>query len=235
MSNEVDSAPEEQAQAYFHALELQFARLRGSAVLLSPADWKLAQDWFERGIPLDLVVRTLELVLARRAERAAQGSASKRRVSSLRYFAPAVDAAWEELRSLTAPGHIGEPPPLDVPGRLAALADALPVTLRDRATWQSRVRSILGAPPEVEAALGAIDRALLAEGAAALGEEERRQLDAALAQRMASLVLRLPAAEIDRAREHLRTRLVRQALRLPILSLFTDARADPTESTDRSC
>src|SRR5436190_8783383 len=105
---EGESSPEQQ---YFAALELHFARLRGAAVLLSPGDWAVARTWSDRGIPIELVVRTMELLLARRAERDQAGSAKSRRVNSLKYFGPAVDAAWEEMRALTASGHMGVPEP----------------------------------------------------------------------------------------------------------------------------
>src|SRR6185295_3536233 len=107
--------------AYFQAIEESFVELRGAPLLLSPADWQVARRWHEEGVPLDLVRRTLAEVFARRKERDAKG-----KISSLRYCAPAVDAAWEEVRELTAPGRRVEAPAFEVPPRLAALAAAWP-------------------------------------------------------------------------------------------------------------
>ena len=206
-------------QQYFQALELQFARLRGTAVS-SPSDWKVAESWWQRGIPMDLVVRTMELLLARRAERSAAGAAGRRRINSLRYFAPAVDAAWEELRTLTAPGHIEAETPLDVPARLTALASALPAALPGLSDWQRRITQLGGAPPEVEAGLASIDAEVLAAGLASLTPDARRSIDDLAQSRLTALARRMPEAEVARAREGLRNRLVRQRLGLPVLSLF---------------
>lgn len=230
MPEAIDETPE---QRYFSALELQFARLRGAAVLLSPGDWAVARTWWERGIPIDLVVRTMELLLARRAERDLATPASKsRRINSLRYFGPAVDAAWEELRALTAPGHVGVPAAIDVPARLAALAGQLPADLPRRAARARALAALAGAPPEVEDALAALDAELLAEALAGLSAEEAEQVDAALAARTRTLAERLPAEEVVRARAQLRERLVRQLRRLPVLSLFVDVHAEAPETLD---
>src|SRR5215475_13765984 len=112
---------EEQPHAYFQAVEEIFVALRGAPLLLSPADWQVARRWHREGVPLDLVRRTLEEVFAKRKERGAKG-----KISSLRYCAPAVEAAWEELRELTAPGERSEAPAFEIRPRLAALATALP-------------------------------------------------------------------------------------------------------------
>src|SRR5436305_15095180 len=103
--------------AYFQAVEEIFVELRGSPLLLSPADWQVASRWHKEGVPLDLVRQTLEEVFARRKERKAKG-----KISSLRYCGPAIEAAWADLRELTAPGHRVEAPAFEVAPRLAALA-----------------------------------------------------------------------------------------------------------------
>jgi hypothetical protein len=107
--------------AYFLAIEDHFVRLRGAPLLLSPADWQVARRWHRQGIPLELVRRALEEVFARRRERGAKG-----RISSLRYCAPAVEAAWTEHSELAAPGARVEAEAFDAASRLAALAAALP-------------------------------------------------------------------------------------------------------------
>ena len=58
---------------FFQAIEACFIRLRGAPLLLSPADWQLAKHWRQRGIPLDLVLETLEEVFAARRARNAKG------------------------------------------------------------------------------------------------------------------------------------------------------------------
>src|SRR5690349_17979968 len=111
---------EDSDHAYFQAVEEIFVELRGAPLLLSPADWQVARRWHQDGVPLDLIKRTLEEVFAKRKERGAKG-----KISSLRYCAPAVEAAWEELRELTAVGERAEAPAFEIRPRLAALAAAL--------------------------------------------------------------------------------------------------------------
>src|SRR4029077_879820 len=95
--------------AYFQAVEEIFVELRGAPLLLSPADYRVAQRWHREGVPLDLLRRTLEEVFAKRQERGAKG-----KVNSLRYCAPAVEAAWSDLRELTAPGQRAAAPAFEV-------------------------------------------------------------------------------------------------------------------------
>src|SRR5436309_13032449 len=90
---------EEPPHAYFQAIEEVFVALRGAPLLLSPTDWQIARRWHREGIPLGLIRQALEAVFAKRQERGAKG-----RISSLRYCAPAVEAAWAERRELAAPG-----------------------------------------------------------------------------------------------------------------------------------
>ncbi|HXO19274.1 MAG TPA: hypothetical protein VOA87_05030, partial [Thermoanaerobaculia bacterium] len=151
--------PDDDDHAYFRAIEEVFVRLRGSPLLLSPADWQVARRWHREGVPLDLVGNALEEVFARRRERGAKG-----KISSLRYCAPAVEAAWSHLRELTAPGERAEVAALDVPSRLAALAAALPAELPERDELVARLAALAaaaGGTEAVERRLAEIDRELL--------------------------------------------------------------------------
>lgn len=47
---------------YFTEIEETFIRRRGKNLLLSPLDWALIEDWQERGIPLHIVIRSIESV-----------------------------------------------------------------------------------------------------------------------------------------------------------------------------
>ncbi len=203
-------------QAYFHALEQIFARQRESAVLLSPGDWHVARDWRRRGVPLELVERVMGELLARRRERGA-----RRKVSSLRYFQPAVEAAWTEVEALTAPGRRLPPePPLVVGERLAALAAALPAGLAGRERWAERVRALAGPPETVEKELAALDAELLAAQQEALGPEAVAALETQVERTLATLRERVPAAVVEESRRGLLRQALRRQLGLPMLSLF---------------
>jgi hypothetical protein len=210
-----DSSAED--QAYFREIEQTFIRLRGAPLLLSPADWQLARDWRGRGIPLQMVLQTMEEVFRRRAERGRKG-----RIQGLRYLAGAVDRAWEKHLELVASGRREAPAEIDLPGRLGALAAALPVTLPDRERLAARVRSLEGSAESVEDALQSLDCEALQRIEDALEAEVRSELERSVDEALERLAARLGADE----RSRLRARLYRESLRrragLPLLSLFAD-------------
>ena len=210
--------------AYFQAIEESFVELRGAPLLLSPADWQVARRWHEEGVPLDLVRRTLAEVFARRKERDAKG-----KISSLRYCAPAVDAAWEEVRELTAPGRRAEAPAFEVPPRLAALAAALPAGLPCRETFAARISAIEGEAQVVEDRLSALDREMLAVAEESLEAAGLAEIAETVEKTLSALSGRLPAEEMELSRERLYRQVLRRRLGLPLLSLFSPE-AEPVAS-----
>jgi hypothetical protein len=202
--------------AYFQAVEEIFVELRGAPLLLSPADYRVAQRWHREGVPLDLLRQTLEEVFAKRKERGAKG-----RVNSLRYCAPAVEAAWSDLKELTAPGQRAAAPAFELAPRLAALAAALPAALANRDVWAAGITNLSGAPQEVEDRLASIDRIMLNAAVSGLTEEERADLDEAVEKTLALLRGRLPADELATSRGRLFRQALRRRLGLPVLSLFS--------------
>ena len=209
----------ESSQRYFRAIEEAFIRLRGSPLLLSPEDWRQADDWRRRGVPLDLVLATLEQVFARRVERGAAG-----KIQSLRYCAPAVETAWQEVEAMTVGGRRREAPAVDVGARLAALAASLPPAESELA---DRVRALSGATSDVERALAALDEEMMATALADLGTEERRALERRTAAALEALAGRIQADEAAEARQRLLRQALRRARGLPVLSLFSvEASAD---------
>ncbi len=204
------------SHAYFRAIEETFIRLRGSPLLLSPADWQIARGWHERGIPLDFVCRALEGFFAERRDRGVES-----RVRSLRYCAPAVEEAWREVQELTAAGRRAEAEPVDVGARLEALARALPPGLPGGGGPADRIRRLEGGVEAVERALAALDGELLREAEAVLSEADRKAIAAAAERGLAALAGRLTDEEIGLQRERLRRRALRRRLGLPVLSLFS--------------
>ncbi|MFY9822100.1 MAG: hypothetical protein WAM82_12010 [Thermoanaerobaculia bacterium] len=205
--------------AYFEAVEEIFVELRGAPLLLSPADYQVARRWHREGVPLDLVRRTLEEVFAKRRERGAKG-----KISSLRYCAPAVEAAWAELKELAAPGQRVPAPVFEVARRLVVLAAALPPAFAGRAALAARLAALTGEaidPQQVEERLADLDREMLDTVARDLPGEGRAEIDAAVEKTLTLLRGRLPAAEIETSRERLFRQTLRRRLGLPVLSLFS--------------
>jgi hypothetical protein len=220
--------------AYFLAIEDHFVRLRGAPLLLSPADWQVARRWHRQGIPLELVRRALEEVFARRRERGAKG-----RISSLRYCAPAVEAAWTERSELTAPGARVAAEAFDAASRLASLAAALPHVGGGRAVLpdapalaglRTELAALAGAgldPQAIEERLAELDRRTLDGALAALAPADRAALDATLDRAIGAVAGRLAAAEIEHARGRLARQVLRERLGLPMLSLFSPEARPP--------
>jgi hypothetical protein len=213
--------------AYFRAVELIFNSLRGTPLLLTPADFAIIERWRREGVPLDFVRAALELAFARRLERGAKG-----RVNSLRMVSPAVDQGWAEVEEMTAPGEPGEAAPIDAAARLAALAAALPEGLAGRAELAGRIVALAGNSAVVEQALAGLDAELLDRAEAGLTPGLAAEVGDAVERTAAALAARLPPGEIERARTRLRHQVLRKRLGLPILSLFspdaeTARRPDP--------
>lgn len=214
--------PERGDRDYFEAIEEEFIRLRGAPLLLSPADWRLAQQWRREGIPLALVLESIREVFARRAERAAASTeAPKRRVSSLRYCRAAVEKAWAVYRDLGAvPPVRRRPAAIDVPARLGALASALPAALADVEAWRSRLLELSGPAPEVEARLAELDVELTRFVFEALARSDREAVLAGVDEALARMAGRVDAERLADLRQRLVRRSVRERRGLPLLSLF---------------
>ncbi len=201
--------------AYFRAIEDAFVRLRGAPLLLAPVDFQVASGWRRAGVPLALVVATLEEVFAKRRERGTKG-----RINSLRYCAPAVEAAWAEVRELQGPARRApaEEPP--VQERLAALAAALPKELAEREAWGRQLLELSGTAEEVETALRGLDDELLVQADAALEPAARERLDAEVEAILEGLRDRFRDTDLEALRGQLRRQRLRRLVGLPVLTLF---------------
>jgi hypothetical protein len=212
---------------YFQALEEAFIRLRGAPLLLSPADWLVAQRWRAAGIPLDFAIASVAELFAKRRERG-----NEDRISSLRYCARAVETAWRRVQDLAGPGRrTGAAPALDTERRVRALAGAIPPGWARDGGIPERVLALRGDAAAVESALVAIDDQMLASAAARLSASETAELDAWVRDRLEPLRSRFDPDEIASAAHRLRSRELRRRASLPLLSLFS---ADAEDDGDRS-
>ena len=114
---ELPPAPQE---VYAEAIETRFRLLRQSPLSLSPADYALVERWWARGVPLWIVLDTLDELLARR-----HGSADSTRVRRLSYVEHVVEerfASYQQAREGAAnPDAAGG----DAPIRLTRAAERL--------------------------------------------------------------------------------------------------------------
>ena len=204
--------------AYFLAIEDTFIRLRGAPLLLSPADWQVASAWHEEGIPLEMVLDTLEQIFARRAEREERGD-----IQSLRYCRRAVERAWKDLREVTATGVRRVPPELDQAKILNELAAAVPGTLPGAESLVARILEVEGDSQTLESRLADLDLEMIAAAESTLDQEAAADIERAVDEAIAGLAVRLGPAEAAEARERLRRQILRRRAGLPILSLFAGA------------
>lgn len=81
---------------YFTEIEDTFVRRRGKHLFLSPLDWALIEVWQERGIPLHIVLRSIESVF----DVFDKQPAGTRTIKSLFYCREEIEAQYQEwLRS----------------------------------------------------------------------------------------------------------------------------------------
>lgn len=203
--------------AYFQAIEERFVQLRGAPLLLSPADWQLARRWHESGIPLTLILDTLDQVFAQRTESGATG-----RVQGLRYCAPAVEAAWQSQVEIQATGSREELPPLDLEKRLVALSTAVRELDLDAADVADAIASLEGAPEVVERALAQLDDQLIELAEHSLDRPTLEEIGESVEQSLKRVRERVAAGEVARVRRRLLRESVRRRCDIPVLSLFED-------------
>lgn len=200
---------------YFTAVEEVFLEVRGAPLTLNAKDYQLSRKWFEAGVPLELIRSTIkELVERRRRE-------GKDTVFSLTYVKRAVEKAWRQRQELLAPGAaVPAEPAFDVPALLTELAALLPNSLPDRSIWAKRITALSEDPEVAEESLAKLDAELLEVLWEGLEDAHRAALVGRLEAAQEKLARRLPAEEVQRARERLREQILREELELPVLSLF---------------
>jgi hypothetical protein len=86
------------ASSFARAVESRLESILKRPVVLSPRDWTTLAGWHARGIPLPLVLETLQEVAARK------GGGQAR---SLRYFVRAVEESWQAVLDGRAIRHRG--------------------------------------------------------------------------------------------------------------------------------
>ena len=84
---------------YFSEVENEFVRRRGSHLLVSPLDWSLIENWQQRGVPLNVVLRGINASFDGYDKRLQRG----RKVNTLFFCQQEVEALYLEYSA----AHIG--------------------------------------------------------------------------------------------------------------------------------
>jgi hypothetical protein len=229
------------ADEYFQAIEELFVRRRGAAMLLSPRDWNLIGEWKDAGIPLRVVVQAIDSVFDAFERRAPAG----RRINSLSYCRQEV-LALHELYQILHAVDAGRPAPSQAGegrqaaarhlGRLARrvraamplasrterdpLVASLARTAAELKQLRREIKSGVVEPSGLEERLRQVDEDLLAAARASLPEEERASLERAADRAMGTHGDRMTPGARDRTRQVLLSALLREAAKIPRLTLF---------------
>jgi hypothetical protein len=202
---------------FVRAVEERFRTLRERPLILSPEDLARVVAWHRRGLPLFLVLDTLEEVFREAAERR-----PPRRPRSLAYCEPAIDEAERSWREALVGRREGGPAAVDA----ATLARRAEPLLAASAAPRGLAAGVLerlardpggGLPAERVAAL---QRELVDGCAATLAPDERRALEEEVERLVAPYAGGMPAEVRERTRVALRDRLLRRRFRLPDLTLL---------------
>jgi hypothetical protein len=135
---------------YFTEVEEHFQKARGTSLfLMSPLDWALVETWKNAGVPLEAVLRGIDVAF----EKWRSGKSRIQMVNSVAYCSQAVLAEAQVMAGLVRPVRAGQP--AAAPFRLEELETYLRANIseiRKQAGFEEIAESIERLAVEVEAA-----------------------------------------------------------------------------------
>ncbi len=202
---------------YVRAIEDRFRQLREKPLILSPEDLARVVAWYRRGVPLFLVLDTLDEVFRQAGERR-----PARRPRSLAYVEPAVEDAERAWRDALVGRRSEALPPIEASTFAARAAQALAASDAPKSLLDNLGRQLAGPrrstiPVEEVAAL---QRELIEGCAGALSPVDRQELDREIERLLQPYAGGMDHAVRERTRAALRDRLIRRRFHLPDLTLL---------------
>lgn len=244
MSRGADDLPEplsEEEKSYFQTVEVRFCALRGASMLLSPRDWALITSWWNERVPLSLVLESLEEVFATRVRRGDPAES----IGSLAYARSEVQRRFRLHRELVGFRrgeeestrlqreirlHLGR-----MARRLAQVGDAA----RGRGQEEMARALIVGAaairelrrsagkagwnPSSAEERLEQIEAEILDSARAALGEGERKSLQARAREALSRRGLVMSEKAHQGTLRAVEDELLRRAWEIPRISFLAES------------
>ena len=224
---------------YFTEIEEHFQKRRGTLLLLNTLDWALMETWREAGIPLQAVLRGIDLTFDKWDQRPSK----TRKVNGLGFCAQEVLASAEEMKAAAAgsPSVVPEKPQREsgfegervamflrknadgveraaVPEATRALAGQVAADLREMA--ESVVGQGRPKLEDTERRLTMMEEKLVASMMANASDPELVAIRAEADRELAPYRSKMPAAQIDHLlRQFMQKRLLEKA-KIPRLSLF---------------
>lgn len=215
----MDTQDDEQG-AYVRAIEERFRSWRGRPLLLSPADFRVALEWHELGIPLWLVESVLDDLFKRAREDQRPGP------RSLRYCRSAVTDSWRSWKV----GRVEAGAPQEQSPPSVELFEAARQALeRSRAPESVRLAtlqqlSLLNAREAISIRVSEIDAALLEACLQSLGDDEKSALRERARQDLLPWAADMTEATRAQAFERALARRTRERFDLPDLTLLALSR-----------
>jgi hypothetical protein len=217
---------------YFTEIEEHFQRRRGTILLLTTLDWALIETWKDAGIPLEAVIRGIDVTFDKWDQRPSK----TRKVNGLGFCSQEILAAAEEMKDAAAGAapaeHKATPQNGFEADRIASFlrknADTLSrLSLQLSSEMAADLRSIadgFGSKPprleDVERRLTMMEEKLVASLMAAAKADDLVAIRAEADRELAPYRRKMPAAQIDHLqRQYLQKKLLEKA-GIPRLSLF---------------
>ena len=220
---------------YFTDIEEHFCRRRGTVLILSNLDWTLMETWKDAGIPLEAVLRGIDVTFEKWERRPRKS----RKVNGLAFCAQEVLASAEELKeaAVGAPAkekrdagldqsavaeylkrNAGQLDQLQLPGSAQALAQQTAATLLGLA--ESLAPETAVAMEDLERRLTIAEEKLFAALLAATPDEALYQVRSEADRDLAPYRRKMTAPQIEQLqKQYIHKRLFEQ-YHVPRLSLF---------------
>jgi hypothetical protein len=210
---------------YFTEIEEHFQRARGTGLfLLSPLDWALIEAWKNGGIPLEAVLRGIDVAFEKWRKRPAQ--ARIHMVNSLAYCAQAITAEAQAMLN-AAPASKKEasaPFPIDdVRAFLAKNAEALRKAGHEETAVSLAsldVDALYSDLEQLEQRLTAIEEKMIARLRASASEDQLFEARRALDRELKPYRSKMTADQLAMLEKQFLDRRLLESAALPRLSLF---------------
>jgi hypothetical protein len=224
---------------YFTDIEEHFCRRRGTVLILSNLDWTLMETWKDAGIPLQAVLRGIDVTFEKWERR----PRNTRKVNGLAFCAQEVLASAEELKeaAVGAPAHDKEKrdtgldqsavaeyltrnasqlDQLRLPGSAQALVQQTAATLLGLAESLAQEKAVQMQMEDLERRLTIAEEKLFAALLAATPDEALYRVRSEADRDLAPYRRKMTAPQIEQLqKQYIHKRLFEQ-FHLPRLSLF---------------
>lgn len=217
---------------YFTEIEDTFVRRRGKHLFLSPLDWALIDEWKSRGIPLHIVIRSIESVF----DVFDKQPAGTRSIKSLFYCREEIDSQYSEwLASRTGSHHEGGDDDgagvsqIDISQHIAGAIEKLravdyPALAEDISRAIVRLEELrvdlFGDNEAVDKTLGDIERLLDRAMLANWEPQHLKAIERDVATQLGAYKAEMEPAAYKQTYELMLLKRLRDEARIPRLSLF---------------